>query len=142
MCFLCLTDHLDSALTVLGSGGAGGRAGGCTECPPSSNMQDEAHRADCLAAKEVRRPAVPPSPSLHPPGGAPQMPRYSKCSCAHKQQPVDGTGGRRRDKHGPTLVSKLSCRSAPLHPSSFTFPPPSSTHSVPHFVPNWIKKEM
>lgn len=89
-------------------------------CPPQSNSQDEAHRADCLAAKEVLRPVVLPHPSLHPPSGAPQMPRYSKCSCAHKPLPVDGTGGRRSDKHGPTLVSKLSCRSAPLHRSLYS----------------------
>lgn len=94
----------------------GGRVG----CPPQSNSQDEAHRADCLAAKEVLRPVVLPHPSLHPPSGAPQMPRYSKCSCAHKPLPVDGTGGRRSDKHGPTLVSKLSCRSAPLHRSLYS----------------------
>lgn len=119
--------------------------GGRVVCPPQSNSQDEAHGADCLAAKEVLRPVVLPHPSLHPPSGAPQMPRYSKCSCAHKPLPVDGTGGRRSDKHCPTLVSKLSCRSAPLHRSLYSLFFLSlslslcSTHS---FAPNWIKKEM
>ncbi|TNN64215.1 hypothetical protein EYF80_025583 [Liparis tanakae] len=39
-----------------------------------SNSQTRALGADCLAAKEVLRPAVLPRPPLHPPGGAPQMP--------------------------------------------------------------------
>lgn len=58
-------------------------------------------------------PPTPSYPFLSPPSRAPQMPRYSKRSRAQKALPVDRTGGRRSDKHGPTLVSKLSCRSAP-----------------------------
>lgn len=94
-------------------------------CRPQSNIQTGAHRADCLAAKEVLRPTVLPT-LPHPPSGAPQMPRYSRRSCVHKPLPVDGMGGRRSDKHGPTLVSKLSRRSAPfaaLSLSQFNFYP-------------------
>lgn len=82
-----------------------------------------ARGADCLAAKEVLRPVAQPPhplPYTHPPSGAPQMPRYSKRSCAHKPLPVDGLGGRRSDKHGPTLVRKLR-RSAPSAALSIHF---------------------
>lgn len=81
------------------------------------------------------------------------MPRYSKRSCAHKLPPVDEMGRRKSDKHGLTLVSKLSCRSAPnccsldslffflyIYILSLFL---SSARSVLLFAPNWIgEKEM
>lgn len=123
MCLLCLIYHLASALTKPLSGY--GSALFVYVCRPQSNIQTGAHRADCLAAKEVLRLTVLPT-LPHPPSGAPQMPRYSRRSCVHKPLPVDGMGGRRSDKHGPTLVSKLSRRSAPfaaLSLSQFNFYP-------------------
>lgn len=126
MCLLCLIDHLAWALTALHGGWPA-----VFYCVSSAVQQTgtRACGADCLAAKEVLRPvAQPPHHSLplpsptttHPPSGAPQMPRYSKRSCAHKPLPVDGLGGRRSDKHGLTLVRKLR-RSAPSAALSIHF---------------------
>lgn len=90
-------------------------------CPPQSTKQAGAHRADCLAAKEVAVPVVRLNPSLRPPSGAPQMPRYSKRSCVHKSLPVE-TGRVEGDvtSTGLTLFFKLSCRSAPFAADSLS----------------------
>lgn len=56
MCLLCFIYHLASVLTMLLSGWPGELCV-CT-CPTQSNRQAGAHRADCLAAKEVQRPVA------------------------------------------------------------------------------------
>lgn len=82
MCLLCLIYHLASALTML----LGGWSDSLCVCPLQSNRQAGTHRADCLAAKEVLRPAVlPHPPSTHPaelrrcPGTVSALVRMSPC---------------------------------------------------------------
>lgn len=126
MCLLCLIYHLASALTKPLSGyGSALFVYVCLCVLHSPTFRLGLTEQIAWLLKRCWGLTVLPT-LPHPPSGAPQMPRYSRRSCVHKPLPVDGMGGRRSDKHGPTLVSKLSRRSAlfsALSLSQFNFYP-------------------
>lgn len=74
--------------------------------PPQSNKRAKADRADCLAAKEVQGPVALAPPTQQSSADA-QVQRIPPASL------VVGVGGEVTSA-APTLVSKLSCSSAPF----------------------------